>query len=190
MEGGARFREVGSDLLVVVSAFLLFTGSYKVNEYFDSFMLFAAGVSLIYIPAGVKLLCLLVGGVPAILGLFVSSLYLNVLLWSTLTLTSALYFATIGVGSYAMAVYLTKHYLSIKSDLSNLNYWHIVVLSVAASFFNGFGQNFVYLTQGVTGSEEFLSKSTAMAFGDFLGCFLIVMLFNSAIQAAKRLRSR
>lgn len=177
------------DLLVAACVFLLFTGSYKVNEYFDSFMLFAAGVSLIYIPAGVKLLCLLVGGVPALVGLFASSLYLNILLWSTLSLTSALLFASIGVGSYAIAVYVVKGYLKIGPNLSNLSYWHIIVLSVTASLFNGFGQNFVYLTQGVTANEEMLRKSAAMAFGDFLGCFVVVMLFNICIRAVRRART-
>lgn len=178
-----------SQVAVAVAAFLLFTGSYKANEYFDTFMLFLPGVSLIFIPAGVKLLCLLVGGVPALVGLFASSLYLNILLWSDLSFTSAFYFAVIGVGSYGAAVFIVMRYYQIKQDLSNLNYWHIIVLSVAASLLNGFGQNFLYFTQGVTASGELFSKSTAMVFGDFLGCFLIVMLFNISTHAVRRIRS-
>jgi len=151
-------------------------------------MLFAAGVSLIYIPAGVKLLSLLIGGGAAFVGLLASSLYLNLVLWTSLPLQSAIYFAAIGVGSYALAVHLCRRLLKIEEDLSNLSYWHIVVLSVTASLFNGFGQNFVYYTQGVTADHEIFSKSTAMAFGDFFGCFLIVMLFNLGIRFSKNYR--
>jgi hypothetical protein len=175
-----------SDLLTALSSFLLFTASYKVNELFDSFMLFAAGVSLIYIPAGIKLLCLLIGGFPALTGLFLSSFYLNTILWPSLPTISSMYFSIIGVGSYAAAVWLVKYLLNIRHDLENIRYWHIIILSLTASIFNGFGQNFVYFTQGVSTRDELLSKSSAMAFGDFLGCFLIVMLFHICIRIAKR----
>ncbi len=172
------------------AAFVLFTLSFKLNEYFDDLMLFAAGVSLVFIPAGVKMLCLLVGGVPAIVGLFLSSLYLNLVLWANLSLAASLYFAMIGVGSYAAVVYLIRRQFQIRADLGNLNYLHIVVLCAISSFANGFGHNLVHLAQGVTAPEELISKSTAMAFGDFLGCFLIVMLFHAGITATRAVVAR
>ena len=71
-----KSKSVLYNAAIAFAAFVLFTLSYKLNEYFDAFMLFASGVSLVFIPAGVKMLCLLVGGVPAIVGLFLASLYL------------------------------------------------------------------------------------------------------------------
>jgi hypothetical protein len=185
-----KSNSISSNAAIALAAFVLFTLSYKLNEYFDAFMLFAAGVSLVYIPAGVKLLCLLVGGGPALIGLLASSLYLNLVLWANLSLLSSVYFALIGVGSYAVVVYLIRRQFQIRLDLSNLNYLHIIVLCVAASFANGFGQNLVYLTQGVTAPDELISKSTAMAFGDFLGCFLVVMLFHAGITATRAVAAR
>ncbi len=183
-------NSVLSNVAIALAAFVLFTLSYKLNEYFDAFMLFASGVSLVFIPAGVKMLCLLVGGVPAIVGLFLASLYLNLVLWANLSLAASLYFAMIAVGTYAAVVYLIRRLFQIRPDLSNLNYLHIILLCVIASFSNGFGHNLVYLTQGVTAPDELISKSTAMAFGDFLGCFLIVMLFHAGITATRGLVAR
>jgi hypothetical protein len=185
-----KSNSVLSDTAMAFAAFVLFTLSFKLNEYFDDLMLFAAGVSLVFIPAGVKMLCLLVGGVPAIVGLFLSSLYLNLVLWANLSLAASLYFAMIAVGSYAAVVYLIRRLFQIRSDLSNLNYLHIILLCAISSFANGFGHNLVYLTQGVTASDELISKSTAMAFGDFLGCFLVVMLFHAGITAFRALAKR
>ena len=185
-----KSKSVLYNAAIAFAAFVLFTLSYKLNEYFDAFMLFASGVSLVFIPAGVKMLCLLVGGVPAIVGLFLASLYLNLVLWANLSLAASLYFAMIAVGTYAAVVYLIRRLFQIRPDLSNLNYLHIILLCVIASFSNGFGHNLVYLSQGVTAPDELISKSTAMAFGDFLGCFLIVMLFHAGITATRGLVAR
>ena len=46
---------------MVAVAFLRFVGSFHLNQALDSYMLYAPGVSLIFIPAGVKLLAILVG---------------------------------------------------------------------------------------------------------------------------------
>jgi hypothetical protein len=173
-----------------VTAFLFFMLSFKLNELFDSELLFVTGVNLIFIPAGVKLLCLLVGGVPAAIGLFLSSVYLSLTVWKDLPLISIIYFGIISIASYYSAVYGVVRYFKIHRDLSNLKYHHIIVLSAAASLLNGFSHNVVYWTQGVTTSENFLAKSSAMAFGDFFGCFTVVMLFNLAIACVGRLSQR
>ena len=178
-----------TDLALVTAAFLFFAGSFSVNECLDALMLYAPGISLIFIPAGVKLLCLLVGGRAAAVGLFTSSIFLSTVIWKDLSLLSTVYFAIISVGTYFLAVRLIMWRFKIEPDLSNLGYWHIIVLSIFASVLNGFAHNVVYYTQGVTASEDFLSKSMAMVFGDFLGCFVVVMLFNASINMLRRSRS-
>lgn len=182
------FQGGALNLLLASIAFLLFMGSFEANELLDSFMLYAPGVSLIFIPAGVKLLCLLVGGWPAALGLFLSAVYLGAFLWKSLPLVSTLLFGVIGVGTYLVAMQVVMRSFGIRKNLSNLNYTHIIVLSLAASALNGFAHNVAYFTQGITKGADFLGKSTAMAFGDFLGCCVVVMLFNLCINAARSMR--
>ncbi len=177
-----------SHLAAALIAFLLFTGSFQLNQLLDQYMLFAPGVSLIFIPAGVKLLCLLVGGLPAAIGLFAASIYLSVALWTDLPTLSIYYFALISVASHAAAIALVMGRFKIRTDLGNLNYWHIVALSALAGILNGFAHNVVYLTQGVTSPADFFGKATAMAFGDFLGCFVVVLLFNLGISLMQHVR--
>jgi hypothetical protein len=177
-------------LALAAISFVLFAASFHFNEVFDKLMLFAPGISLIFVPAGVKLLCVLVGGEAAAVGLFAASIYLSLAIWQNLPPIATVYFGLIAVGTYFSAVYAVKRYFKIKDDLSNLRYWHIVILSVAASLLNGFAHNVVYMLQGVTQGDEFFSKSWAMAFGDFLGCFAVVMLFNMGINAVRFLAPR
>jgi glucose-6-phosphate-specific signal transduction histidine kinase len=169
-----------SDLAMVVATFLLFVGSFHLNQSLDSFMLYAPGVSLIFIPAGVKLLAILVGRLPAMVGLFIASVYLSMALWTDLQTASLYFFAVASVFSYAIAANGVMKLLGIHRDLYNLGYWHIVVLSLAASVLNGFMHNVAYLMEGVTAIEAQLGNSAAMALGDFLGCFIVVSLFHTA----------
>lgn len=186
-----NFSDIDSShVAAAVIAFVLFTVSHKVSGFLHLTMHYSVGVSLIYIPAGVKLLCLLVGGVPASIGLIASSLFLNYLQWTDSYSLSMLSFGIVGVLSYGLAVYLVCRQFRIKPDLSNLNYLHIVTLSIAASVLNGVGQNFAYLAQGVAPEEALIARSAAMAFGDFLGCFVVVILFNLSTHAVKKTRAR
>ncbi len=174
-----------SQLVVGAGSFLLFTGSFHVNQGLDGNMLYAPGVSLIFIPAGVKLLCILVGGIPAAIGLFLASLFSSYGLWNELPPVSTFLFAGISVSSYGLAVFLVMRKFQIRRDLSNLTYWHVIVLSCFACLTNGIAHNVVYLSQGVTARNEFFEKSAAMAFGDFLGCFTVVMLISICVNRLK-----
>jgi hypothetical protein len=42
--------------------------------------------------------------------------------------------------------------------------------------------NIVYVWQDKVAPADFLSKSTAMIFGDFLGCFIVIVFFNMCID--------
>lgn len=169
-----------TDLAMVGVAFLMFVGSFQLNQSLDSYMLYAPGVSLIFIPAGVKLLAILVGRVPAIVGLFIASIYSSTGLWTELQTASLYFFAIASVFSYAIAAYCVMNWLGIHRDLYNLRYWHIVVLSLVASLLNGIVHNVAYLMEGVTTIEAQWGNSAAMALGDFLGCFVVVSLFHTA----------
>jgi hypothetical protein len=169
-----------TDLAMVVVAFLMFVGAFQLNQHLDGIMLYVPGVSLIFIPAGVKLLVILVGRVPAIVGLFIASVYLSMALWTDLQTASLYFFAVASVFSYAIAAYCVMKLLGIHRDLYNLRYRHIVVLSLAASVLNGIVHNMAYLMEGVTALEAQWGNSAAMALGDFLGCFIVVSLFHTA----------
>jgi hypothetical protein len=178
-----------TDLVVAIAVGLLFVGSFRANQYLDGLMIYAPGVSLIFVPAGVKLLCLLVGGVPALAGILVSGVYLSLTLWTAQAVGFSLLIATIGVSSYSLAVWGIMRRFKIDPSLSNLNYWHILLLSACAGFLNGLGVNLAYFNSNITGLDELLRNVLAMAYGDFLGCFIVVMLFQSVVLLFRKVRA-
>jgi hypothetical protein len=143
----------------------------------------------LFLPAGVKLLAVLVGRLPAILGLLVVSIYLGAGIWPDKSMVSVVYFAVVSLMTYPIAAFGLMRLLHIRLDLSNLRYHHIVLLSLAASVLNGVVHNWLYWSQGVTASEELWQKSAAMAMGDFMGCFVVVALFHAATTVLRRTRS-
>jgi glucose-6-phosphate-specific signal transduction histidine kinase len=175
-----------SDLFVALIAGLVFVGSFNVNQYFDGYFVYAPGISLLFIPAGVKLLAFLVGRIPAVIGLVLASIYTGFRLWTDVQTPAIYYFALVSVLSYPITASIVMHILGIERNLDNLRYWHIAALSMAGSVFNGVAHNIVYVWQGITATEEMWTKSSAMAFGDFFGCLVVVGIFHTFMQAAKQ----
>jgi glucose-6-phosphate-specific signal transduction histidine kinase len=175
-----------SDLFVVLIAGLAFTGSFNFNQYFDGYFVYAPGISLLFIPAGVKLLLVLVGRLPAVIGILIVSVYLGAGIWPDKSLLTVFIFAFVSLITYPIAAYLVMQTLGIHRDLTNLRYWHIVALSLSASILNGTVHNLIYLWQGVIATEDLWSKSSAMAFGDFFGCLVVVGIFHTVMLSVKQ----
>ena len=178
-----------SHIATAVASGILFSLSFRLNQYFDEQFVYAAGISLLFLPAGVKLLAVLVGRLPAILGLLVVGIYLGFGIWPDKPMSSVIYFAVVSLMTYPIAAFGLMHVLHIERDLINLRYHHIVWLSLAASVLNGVVHNWLYWTQGVTTSEELWQKSAAMALGDFMGCFVVVALFHATMSVLRSLRN-
>jgi len=174
-------------LAICCASFFLFVFSFDINERFDSFALYMTGISLVFMPAGFKLLCLLVGGDAAAVGLLLSSVYVSMRIWDHTAVMQMVYFAFASVGSYYVAVLLVKKFMRIENTLSNLRYLHIVIFSAAVSIMNGIIHNIVYVWQDKVKLDEFFSHSAAMIVGDFLGCFIVIMFFNISIDLAFKL---
>lgn len=176
-------------LVVALVSGLAFSLSFRLNQHFDDWFIYTPGISFLFIPAGVKLLAVLVGRWPAVLGILVASVYLGAGIWPDLSMLSVFYFAFVSLMTYPMAAYAVMRGLHIQADLSNLRYLHIVVLSLAASVFNGVVHNLVYMVEGVSSFDALWHQSAAMALGDFMGCFVVVALFHTLATVIKAKRS-
>jgi hypothetical protein len=177
-----------SHIAIAVISGILFSLSFRLNQFFDAQFVYSAGISLLFLPAGVKLLAVLVGRLPAIIGLLIVGIYLGAGIWPDKPMSSIVYFAFVSLMTYPIAAFGLMRLLHIQDDLSNLRYHHIVWLSLAASVLNGVVHNWLYLTQGVTASEELWHKSAAMALGDFMGCFVVVALFHATMGVLRSAR--
>ena len=176
------------DVLMALTAAMAFWLSFRFNQLFDKFFLYASGMSLLFLPAGVKLLFVLIGRTPALIGLLVSGVYLSYGIWPDKPMWAVINFAVISLFTYPVSAYALMKILGIHRDLINLCYWHIVALSLAASVTNGIFHNILYVLEDVTAPEDVWSKAFAMAFGDFMGCFVVLVLFQLTVANFKNIR--
>lgn len=167
-------------LVVLVVSGLAFSFSFRLNQLLDEYFVYAPGISLLFIPAGVKLLLVLVGRLPAVVGILIVSVYLGTGIWPDKSMVTVFNFAFVSLMTYPVASYIVMRVVGIHRDLYNLRYWHIVVLSLAASVLNGIVHNIDYWIEGVSDTESQWGNTAAMVLGDFLGCFVVVSLFHTA----------
>jgi hypothetical protein len=174
---------------VMFIAFLLFVASFKINQLLDGYLLYKDGISLLFVPAGVKLVCVLLGGVPALIGLYFAGVCVSAMLWSNIPTVSSLMLALIAACFYGLAVFWVSHLLKVRKDLSNLQYWHIVVLSAITSLAHGWGLAVAYYSQDLSDFQNLVPETLAIALGDFLGCFAVVVVFSLAVRTVRKLQA-
>ena len=173
-----RITQFFSALLSGITIILAF----RLNSVFDNWLAYTSNISLFFLPAGVKLLLLLVLRTPALMGMWIAGVYLGAGLYFDSTFFSVVLLAFVNLITYALASLVAMHFLGVHSDLRNLRYWHIVIISIAASLLSGVVNNLFFMLENMTTSQELWANSAAMAFGDFMGCFVVVSLFQAVIQ--------
>lgn len=177
------------NLLMAIGAGAAFQFAFKLTGWLDPYFAYAQGISLFFLPAGVKLLFILVGRIPALIGLTALAAYAAVGEWAGYPIWMPISFAIVAQLNYYWVVCWLVRLLDIGDHLTNMRYWHIVVMSLAVSVVNGLIHNVVYIAEEVSLPEDFLSRSAAMAFGDFVGCFVVVGLSQLIANAVKRRKS-
>jgi hypothetical protein len=176
-------------LLMALGAGLAFQMAFLLTGQLDVYFAYAQGISLLFLPAGVKLLFILVGRIPALVGLTVLAAYAAVGDWAAYPVWMPISFAIVAQLNYYWVVAWMVRLLAIGQHLEKMRYWHIVLMSLAVSVVNGIIHNVVYLIEEVSLPEDFLRRSAAMAFGDFMGCFVVVALFQLIATAIRNRKS-
>lgn len=171
-------------LLAAVSA-VLWAVFWFVNKMLLSEALVTTGISLIYIPAGVRLLLVLVFGVWGALGVFIADpiLFLNEF-GSGAPLEVIVNSAISGFGPF-IAIKAAGRLFGISPELEGLSPWHLPLLSLAVSLFVPLLFNISFILNDRYPADEFARNYSAMATGDFLGCFLVLAGARAIIWAVR-----
>jgi glucose-6-phosphate-specific signal transduction histidine kinase len=122
-----------SHACVLTLAGLAFAFSFRLNQLLDNYFVYAPGISLLFIPAGVKLLFVLLGRLPAVIGILIASVYLGAGIWPDKSIVTVFNFAFVSLMTYPVSAYVVMRAVGIHRDLYNLRYWHIVLLSLVAT---------------------------------------------------------
>jgi hypothetical protein len=152
---------VGTGLLYVLAVWF----NRSVLQAQDLF----TGVALFFLPAGVKLMALLIGRQWGALGLLVSNFVMSLFEWQGVPVPMLLLMSAVWVGVTWAVVETLLRTMRLPADLSGLRFSHFIVIDAAAAILHAFAFNGLLLQSGLRAYADYLNAVWGMALGDFLG---------------------
>lgn len=175
--------------LVLLSA-VLWVAFWFLNSWLFSSLDYAAGISLVYFPAGVRLVIVLVFGVWGAIGIALSNPLLFIDVFGQQPVGELLLNAVIAGFVPLLVARSCQWLLGIGTSLENLRPAHLPLLALAVSIVTPLAFNIMFIAYGLKPASELLANVSAMAFGDFLGCLIALMAARAALWLMRRHQSR
>lgn len=178
-------RPSANDAGAVAITALLWIGSFYLNEWAFTAAKKTSFVNLIFLPAGVRILAVLVLGWPAAIGLFLGSLVTAVPIWH---LPAAIIPGFVSALGPAAAVFVGTRSMRLRDDLSGINVRQMTMISIADGLFNAVPSNLFFWSQHhiATPWQDVLP----MFVGDLLGTFALLYVGAFALRLALKVRSQ
>lgn len=185
-----HLREPGllEGLLLATACGLAYLFAFYLNAHVVQAQTVFAGVALFYLPAGVKLIAIMVARYWGALGLWVANFLHSASGWEGLAMTDIFWMSVVWVGTTLTVVMMWAQYIGLRSDLKNLTFTSFVWLNLIAALVHGLVFNLYMVLISTRGMDEWLSSAKAMALGDFLGSGALMLMVLGVFKATKWMR--
>ena len=174
-------------LILVVAAGLVYWLTYQVNSDFFTDWVFTQGVSLVYLPAGIKLLAILIAGVWGAMGITIALFVVALDLWSNVSASALLIYAIVSTGTTYLVITQLRAWLRISDDLGNLDITKLAIMDGVNAVIHGLVVNAYFFSIGARSGDAVVSDGLAMSVGDFVGSGLVLMSICLAMGANRLL---
>ena len=160
-------------------------GLFELNAYLFEGLVVNQNVSWVFLPAFVRVLSVLLAGYAGVVGLFVGALFTNLPI-NSVELIDVLALTSLTAINPLLAVWLLVRYFGLKTDLSDLRWWHLIAFATAGAISN------VVLTQTYLSHSLRQDVSTGswwpMLVGDLVGTFVMLYAASFLMRLAAKLR--
>ena len=169
-------------LTYVAVSTIVYYGTYIFNGWFFSSVSIAPYLSLIYLPAAVRVLFALVLGLPAALGMMLGTL---LIIYTTQGAWEVVWYEAIpvsfisGFGSL-LAVFIGVRWLKLPKDLGGLKPIHLIIFSLLGAACNAIPTNLFYWA--VMHMDSPIESIIQMFVGDVLGALLVLWLAANVVK--------
>ena len=177
-------RPVLADAGAVAATALLWIGAFYLNAWLFASAAQTRLVDLVFLPAGVRILAVLIFGWSAAIGLFIGSVVTAAPIWH---LPAALVPGLISALGPAAAVFVGTRSLQLRDDLSGIGLRQVAIISIADGAFNAVPSNvfFWWRHRIATPWQDVLP----MFVGDLVGTFVLLYLGALALRLLLRARA-
>lgn len=172
----SRWPLTAQDLGLIALGFTLYWLAYEFHELLLPYVAYAQGVELLFLPAGIKLVMIMVGNWRGALGCGLALFSLSPRFWPGLDLSWQLGYAALSVGMTWLVVGWMLRRKALGSVLEGLSFWDVVQIDAVNTVLHGVAVNGYFWSLGLRSSEMVWPAALAMALGDFLGTGVVMLL--------------
>ncbi len=158
---------------VAIAWVLLFKLNMVAFSYFET----SKFINWVFIPAGVRLISVLLFGLYGVIGLFFRAIATSYEVG--IDAETAVTVSLISAINPYLAINITKYFLKVDALMQGLNAKQLLAISFFAAIFNGLSHNLYFHAQMGTGS---LADCMNMFIGDFIGSLIILYTFSFFIK--------
>jgi hypothetical protein len=144
----------------------------------------------IYLPAGIKVLSVLIFGWLAAIGVGLAVFIRLLIFQPQHSWFIWLLVAIIGSIVLVLVVNLTLKGLGVARDLHNLKYRDVITLALLASIAHGFSYTYLIFSINNYGFDHFMRESMIIVMGGFFGNMLIIGLLTVFIHRSQNLQNQ
>jgi len=173
-------------LAYVVIAAVLGIGSWWINGWVFQNLEVSSGINLIYWPHGIRVLTVLLFGLPGALGLTLSGFLVSPLIYSDQIWMTVLAPFVSGLSPYAARRVILLERTSESPHLERLNPKTLVSLVTLSALFNAGGHTLLRIASGF--GENHPAEFCAMLAGDLLGALTLLFGLKLLLLAWDKLR--
>lgn len=159
--------------------------AYRVNEFFDTWVLYAQGINLVFLPAGIKHIAILIAGKWGALGCLISLFMLATEFWNGFPVSQIAFYSAISTGSTWLGIILSLRILQIDSDLLNLKFIHLTIMDFFTTSVHSLTTNLFFNASGMK-SNDMLKNAFAMMLGDYIGSFIVLTILWFGLTFLKK----
>lgn len=175
-------QELNTFITYAAITTLAYYGSRIFNDWFFSSVSIAPYVSLIYLPAAVRMLFALVLGLPAAVGMTLGTM---LIIYTTQGAWTVVWYEAVPVSIISgfgplVAVAIGVRWLKLPADLRGLKPMHLIQFTLLGALCNSVPTNAFYWAVGNLTTP--LTGMLQMFVGDVLGTLLFLWLAASAVK--------
>ena len=170
--------------LLVLGVTILWVVLFELNQIAFAWLKLSDHVHLIFLPAAVRLVAVLLFKQLGVIGLFLGGLITGFTHLPTLQLSDVVILSAISAISPYIAMQLSKRYLDISDSLSNLQAKQLFIVCLNYATVNSLAHNlYMYFSDDMHNlGNHFLSMLT----GDLVGCLIIFYLASLLIRHIRK----
>jgi hypothetical protein len=162
---------------------------FKVNMWLFSHLALTEYIHWIFLPAGFRLIAVLLFGLRGALGLMLGA-YLTLSGGSTDDLSHEILLSVSSGLAPLLAVMFCQRLFTIRNDLAGLNAWHVIVLSVSCAVTNSVVLS--SLLWAIDTQQADFIAIMAIFVGDVIGAAVVIgaiaLILDSALRLIRRAR--